>query len=641
MASPDPSAAPRDAEARPLVVYDGDCGMCRAAVEWLGARTGERVAFAPAQDDPDPRVDREAARAAVHLVEPDGRTFRGARACIQALAKAPARGWVLALLAIPGFGAVAEWWYRAVAARRSLLSRALRLVSGPGPSTFVAAPRLFVLLLGLLFTVAFASFWVEAAGLLGSGGLLPLEKIYDWHDPDYGVQRWLRMPTLFWLWQGDAALHAVCTLGTAASLLLAFGLVPRIALLVAWACYLSLMLSPDTGLGYIGNPFAMFEWDGLLLEIGFLSLFFVPGGVRARWQPRREPSAGGRLLLRLLLLRVVFTAGLVKWLSADNGWHADVGLAAFGWTQPLPSPIGLELAWADGFSRLLTGAVVVLELVLPWLLFGPRRLRLLAALGIAAVHLGYFASGSRGFFHLLVVALCALQLDDRTLRLLPWRWLGAWLGAPFAGEPLRPARAVVQYARGASALLLAALAVAMTVRAVAGSEPTVLDRALLRYPIANVYSLTTRIAPARPEVVIERSDDGVAWRDVEFRFKPGDPMRAPRWAGAFLPRLDWAMHVVAHAVRQGQAPPAWFNVLLIRILEGGEGTRSLLAEEAVADAARDVPPAPPRMLRVRVYDYRPTELAERERTGRWWLRSDAGITGRPVVLRDGRLAPGD
>ena len=64
-----------------------------------------------------------------------------------------------------------------------------------------------------------------------------------------------------------------------------------------------------------------------------------------------------------------------------------------------------------------------IELVLPFLIFGARRLRKIAFLGSAMLQLAIMVTGNYGFFSLLSVLLCLTLVDDRgwrrTLPFLP------------------------------------------------------------------------------------------------------------------------------------------------------------------------------------------------------------------------------
>jgi hypothetical protein len=90
-------------------------------------------------------------------------------------------------------------------------------------------------------------------------------------------------------------------------------------------------------------------------------------------------------------------------------------------------------------------------------------------------------------------------------------------------------------------------------------------------------------------------------------------MRAPRWVAPHQPRLDWQMWFAALGY-----PPAWFERVLARLLEGSPEVLALLAKNPFPDR-------PPRYLRALLYDYEMTDLATHRRTGAWWSRRLIGV----------------
>jgi hypothetical protein len=112
----------------------------------------------------------------------------------------------------------------------------------------------------------------------------------------------------------------------------------------------------------------------------------------------------------------------------------------------------------------------------------------------------------------------------------------------------------------------------------------------------------------RPEIAVEGSRDGREWRAYGFPWKPGDPLRAPRFAGPHMPRLDWLLWFAA---LRGPERSPWFHEFARRLLEGSPQVRGLLAYDPFPDA-------PPRRIRAIVRDYRFSDLATRRETGAWW-----------------------
>jgi hypothetical protein len=66
----------------PLLVFDGDCGFCRAWVDYWKGLTSDRVNYAPFQEVGErfPQVSREEFASAVKLIMPIGEVRSGAHA---------------------------------------------------------------------------------------------------------------------------------------------------------------------------------------------------------------------------------------------------------------------------------------------------------------------------------------------------------------------------------------------------------------------------------------------------------------------------------------------------------------------------------------------------------------------------------
>ena len=109
------------------LVYDGDCAFCRAQVDRLRERVGERIAFLPFQSAGDrfPEIAREEFARAVHLVGSDGSVATGAHAILRASAgrSRVARVALAGYRFVPGLRLVAELVYRWVARNRGRLGR--------------------------------------------------------------------------------------------------------------------------------------------------------------------------------------------------------------------------------------------------------------------------------------------------------------------------------------------------------------------------------------------------------------------------------------------------------------------------------------------------------------------------------------
>jgi predicted DCC family thiol-disulfide oxidoreductase YuxK len=122
--------------ARPLLVFDGDCGFCRTWVARWRQTVGEHVDYEPFQTAfvRFPTIARSSFRRAAQLIAPDGEVFAGAEAVFRTLALAPGgqgRRWLAAYLHLPGARPAFEWGYRWVADHRPALSRISHFLVGP------------------------------------------------------------------------------------------------------------------------------------------------------------------------------------------------------------------------------------------------------------------------------------------------------------------------------------------------------------------------------------------------------------------------------------------------------------------------------------------------------------------------------
>ncbi len=471
---------------------------------------------------------------------------------------------------------------------------------------YILTRWLFLRCLGLIYLVAFASLAVQIPGLLGSRGLLPAADFLRAAGIALGGRRVWLLPTLAWLDASDRFLVLLCGTGTALSVLLMLGVAPVPALAGLWLCYLSLV--------NIGQDFLSFQWDVLLLEVGFLAIFVAPLQILPRLSGEAPPSRTILWLLRWLLFRLIFFSGVVKLVSHDATWRSLTALAYHYETQPLPTPVAWYMhllpLW---FQQMSTAWVFVAELLAPFLIFAPRRLRFLGAGMLVGLQLLIAATGNFAFFNLLTIALCLLLLDDAgLLGLLPPRLRHR--------IPAREAGATRQSWRAGPALIVAALILVLSAVQVAdlfsreALVPTparALADTLDPFHIVNSYGLFAIMTTSRPEIVIEGSVDGKHWAEYGFRYKPGDLGRAPAWVAPYQPRLDWQMWFAALG---GPGSSPWFGNLMQGLLRGSPPILDLLQ-------TNPFPGKPPRYVRALLYDYRFTNSLRDEH---WWRRELQG-----------------
>jgi lipase maturation factor 1 len=322
-------------------------------------------------------------------------------------------------------------------------------------------------------------------------------------------------------------------------------------------------------------------------------------------------------LYRWLVFRLFFLSGAVKLGSHDPTWANLTALKYHYHTQPLPT----VLAWyadklPDWFQNASVFMVLAIELLAPFLIFFPRRLRMAGAFAMLGFQVLIFVTGNYTFFGLLTMALILFWFDDQALeRLIP-------RVPPLLSTPPKRAR-IGAAVLTAFILILGAAHILETF----GADPEPL-RTLASltgpYQMVNSYGLFAVMTTTRPEIIVEGSNDGETWLAYEFRYKPGDLRRAPGWVQPFQPRLDWQMWFAA--LSNYQSNP-WFVGFALRLLEGSPEVLSLLEKNPFPDH-------PPRYIRALAYNYTFTDSETRRRTGAWWAREPLGTYLPAIGLKD-------
>jgi predicted DCC family thiol-disulfide oxidoreductase YuxK len=617
---------------KPLLIWDGNCDFCRL---WIGRwreMTIGKVDYITYQTVADrfPEIPANDFNHSLVLIQPDGTAIFAAEAFYRSLAYRRSREWLSwSYDYLPGFAAVSETGYGFVARHRKFSSAVTRLLWGKDvrPPTYVWAQRWFLRALGATYLIAFVSLWVQVDGLVGSNGMSPVGQFLPAVRAQLGPDAYSLLPTLCWFNSSDAFLHFLCGSGVFCSLLLIVGIAPALSLVALFVFYLSLTIA--------GQTFFNFQWDVLLLETGFSSIFLAP------WQlwPRRPfveaavpaandlrpagealattaPVSGvGLFLLKLLLFKLMLMSGVVKVTSGDDSWWNLTALDYHYWSQPLPTMFGW---WADKspawFKHFSVAFCLVVEIIVPFFIWAPRRLRLIAAGLLIFLQLAIAITGNYCFFNLLTIALCLLLIDDSMIGTVRRAVRERVIGAP--GDHALPQRLrvytgvlviIVTLPINAWLIFSAFKPLSRPPRALAN-----LYERLEAFRIANGYGLFRVMTKDRFEIILEGSADGIDWLPYEFKWKPGNVKRAPGWCAPHQPRLDWQMWFAALGTPRENP---WLVALIFRLLQGSHEVNGLLA-------INPFPDKPPRYIRAMFYRYRFTTVDERHQTGAWWKREE-------------------
>jgi hypothetical protein len=512
---------------------------------------------------------------------------------------------------------------------------------GP-PRTYQLTRTLIFRLLGLVYVFAFLGILEQGLPLLGSHGLTPIGAyVAQLHGG--GVTFW-DLPSLLMLDSSDTAIQAWAWIGFVISIFVAYGYANLPMFLVLWAIYGSFVR--------VGQLWFSFGW-----EIQILETTLIAAALAHPWDPRplaaRPPPRTAIVLMRWLVFRIMLGAGLIK-LRGDSCWTAMTCLDWHFETQPIPNPLS---PWFHHLPHAVhAGGVVfnhIVEVVAPWFVFGPRRLRIVAGLMMASFQGVLILSGNLAFLNWLTLVPVLACFDDDFLLWLCPRRLREWLRARI---PVAEPRDGLQLH---AAILIAFPAFAgaaiggwtgLVIGAVLGALVCVVMRTWLRTPgmridghqiavglfaalvivkswpvvdnltkhkqamntefdrlaIVNTYGAFGSVGSVRHELVIEGSMDGEDWKAYELPCKPGALDRRPCILGPYHRRLDW---LIWFSAMYDQPEDPWILHFVWKLLDGDRMVRRLLAVDPFDGRA-------PKYVRIRRFVYH----LEPYSSPTWWTR---------------------
>ena len=481
------------------------------------------------------------------------------------------------------------------------------------PGSYRLASFLLMRLFGLIYTLAFLSLSNQLGPLIGSDGLLPaslyLEKVA--RSVEGSTSAWALMPTIFWFDASDATLQAFCHLGLLLSLLLLCGLTNVFQLIALWAIYLSF--------NNVGQIFYGYGWEILLLECGFLAIFLAPLG------RRQAPSPAALIwLYRWVLFRVIIGAGLIK-IRGDSCW-LDLSCMSYHYqTQPIPNPLSWYLHQLPPlFHKISVLLTLFVELVVPFFLFAPRRLRHLAGWIQIAFQFLIILSGNLSWLNWLTIALCIPCFDDAALqRIMPRRLADHIQRAPPA--EIGHGRRLTIYALCILVFYLSSPPIRNMI-----SPQQAMNRSYDPLHLVNTYGAFGHIGKKRYEIVLKGTqdhpdDDHVQWREYEFNAKPGAIDRRPALVSPYHYRLDWQIWFAA--MSQYDKSP-WLAHFIYKLLQNKQGALGLLAHNPFPQRA-------PAYIQADLYEYEFTTFADK--SDAWWKRKRLGTWLGPLTAEDPEL----
>ena len=501
--------------------------------------------------------------------------------------------------------------------------------SAHGPTDRSLPRWLFLRALGLIYFSAFLSLAFQIVGLIGPEGILPANEYLKAVSHSLGHLEGLWFaPTLFWISAGTHVMAAVCWVGMIASLLLAVNFWPRGMLAVCFACFLSFVSA--------AQDFSSYQSDGMLLEAGFIALFYAPSGFRPGWALTSPPSRASMFLLQWEWFRIYFESGVAKLAGGDPEWRNFTAMDNYYQDGPLPTWIGWYIQHLPHWFHAATVyATLALELGVVWMFFLPRRWRLVCFFIVTPWEIGVILTANYTFLNYLVLILGFLLLDDHFLRrFLPPKWKQTFVPRQpsLHAEPPKPTALSVRVPSAVRlalpALMLSWIFYVATVQLLAMFStipfPSAPLTALDPFRIANRYGLFGVMTRGRYEIEFQGSDDGRNWTAYPFRFKPQDLSLAPGIYAPYQPRFDWNLWFASlGSWREYPIVPK----IEIRLLENSPEVLSLFASNPFAQY-------PPRQVRAVMWQYWFTSMSEKHQTGRWWRRQYVGLYAPTIERAD-------
>lgn len=523
--------------------------------------------------------------------------------------------------------------------------RAAKWVLGPesGETGHLGSRWIFLRALGVIFFSAFYSLVFQAKGLIGPNGILPAN-IYLNTVGQYmhGLSRFWFAPSVFWLSSTDHALMIVCWMGMVAAALLFLNICPRGMVAICFLCFLS----------FIGTlqDFASYQSDGMLLEAGFLCLFFAPWGWRPKWGALSPPSRACTFLLLWEWFRIYFESGMAKMLGGDPEWRHFTAMYEYYQNGPLPTWIGYYVQHAPHWFHWATAlATIVMELGVVLMLFLPRRFRLICFFIVTPWEVGVILTANYAFLNYLVLALGFLLLDDKFLvKIAPKKWFRKYhIMVAMRSEDTREAESstpVTRTRKNKSTFFEVLAPIAMTVAVTCfvwifyatsaemigmlypnNPLPQSPVRAIEPFRIANRFGLFGVMTRGRYEIEFQGSNDGgKTWTAYPYGYKPQAVNEAPGIYAPYQPRFDWNLWFASlGSWRQYQFVLGTEEELLL-------GSREVLS----LFAQNPFPNGPPQEIRCVIWQYWFTSLAEKRATKDWWTRKFLGLYA-PTLERGG------
>lgn len=459
------------------------------------------------------------------------------------------------------------------------------------PSHYTIAIDLLIRGAGVIYFFAFFPFLFQMKGLLGSDGILPIRDFLKLLSNYKIKNKYVSVPTLFWINSSDPSLMGVVIFGLIFSILLIFGVQPAFMLFLLYCLYLSIVNA--------GQDFLSFGWEGFFLEITahlfLLSLTVVPNIMV--W-----------ISLNFLLFRFYFQAGASKLMSRDVNWRNLTALSFHYQTQPLPN----TQAWffyklPMSIQKISTLYVFLVELICIFGIFGTDWVRLFTFITLFILIFFIWFTGNFSYLNHLSVVFSIILLNNTILRSFSFLHISKFF--------LSSNDLIDGFITLSGFLLLLLQIISMADYYFPHFSFKRILYLFSPFHLGNRYGIFAVMTTERDEVVIEGSLDKKIWKEYTFHYKPSEITKRPCRISPYQPRLDWQMWFLPF---QDFYAEDWFHKFLFHLLKGNKQVLGLINENPFKET-------PPVYIRAMLYQYEFSSQKEKKEWEWWWRRKLLGI----------------
>ncbi len=446
--------------------------------------------------------------------------------------------------------------------------------------------------ISFVYIIAMYSLYYQILGLIGCNGLTPLHlSIHKWN-----MESKLNQISYMMLYNAsinDNELKKQVVI----SLIVAF-----VSLIYPHPiCYLYLYLFYNA-IKKGCTVFLQLQWDSLLLEVLFLSIFFSIAVVILQNQICIIIFNN---LIKLTLFRLMFGSGIVKFMSSDQSWNNLTALTYHFLTQPLPNPIANKIHFFPvAYLKVMTFLTIVVEILIPVISLIPvYSIGVYTCIIYLLLQISIILFGHFGFFNLLscILGISLLLISDTEIKKTDTAFT-------FTDTITLGIVLILMVIAGFIFLVNISALLYLFTRYNCLNGLRKLDMLITylfkmhkfasTFHVGNHYGLFANMTKYRDEIIIEvcYDDEGIVWYNIPFLYKPFcenlNPLKMIIYPIFHMPRLDWRLWFISlskhHIYTNSNSVinfskavalfPEWFYKLLHGILDNNISIQSLLGE---------------------------------------------------------------